>query len=332
MTSTSQAQTALIGLYWADDTTSVVMSVDGKKTVREAVKDSVPELFKKVCNKYGYPNPSETDEKVDVFMNFCPSEVESSADDIKVETLPSRSARTGEVVTAIIRADLDPPPMMSRVLKLQDENAALRISLADELANNDSPAPVSKKKQKKAMTVAAGDVSKQLASMMEEIQKLQKGREQDRVRADEDRAEDRARIFTLENANARLEANAKESASSIAELTRLTAMIAPLHLRVLLDQARLKIVTSCKCQSWEDLRGARRLLELKQHIVSQLDLPMDLTSFVCEFNNVRDKGNRAAHVASATDVRNAVVQQRLGSADRKLLEQLFEFVYGQKID
>lgn len=109
-------------------------------------------------------------------------------------------------------------------------------------------------------------------------------------------------------------------------------MIAPLHLRVLLDQARIKIVADCKYESWEDLRGARRLLELKQYIVNKLDLPMEVTSFVCEFNNVRHKGNKAAHEATAADVRNAVMQQRLGTVDRDLLEQLFEFVFGQKIN
>lgn len=106
-------------------------------------------------------------------------------------------------------------------------------------------------------------------------------------------------------------------------------MIVPLHLHVLLDQAQLKIVTSCKCKSWEDLCGARRLLKLKQHIAHQLDLPMDLTSFVCEFNNVHNKDNKAAHVATAADVQSAVVWQRLGSGDRRLL---FKFVYGQKIE
>jgi len=230
----------------------------------------------------------------------------------------------------IVRATLDPPPTMARVLKLQDENACLRKSLADELANDSGP--VSKKKQKKPSPVVTGDVSQQLASMMEEIRKMQQGRDEDRAKADEDRAEYRARITNLESANARLEANAKEYVSSLTELSRLTAMIAPLHLRVLLDQARIKIVKDCKCNSWEDLRGARRLLELKQHIANQLNLPIDITSFVCEFNNVRDKGNKAAHVATAADVRHAVLQQRLGTADRYLLGQLFEFVYGQKID
>lgn len=116
----------------------------------------------------------------------------------RVETLPSRSASTKEVVSVIVRGTVGPSPMMSRILKLQDENAGLRMSLADELVSDSGSvsgsyhhrhAPVhvllnlrAEKKRKKAATMTIGDVSQQLASMMEEIQKLQKGRDEDRAR------------------------------------------------------------------------------------------------------------------------------------------------------
>lgn len=61
---------------------------------------------------------------------------ESGVETTKVGTLPSRSASTKEVVSVIVRGTVGPSPMMSRILKLQDENSALRKSLADELAND----------------------------------------------------------------------------------------------------------------------------------------------------------------------------------------------------
>jgi hypothetical protein len=48
------------------------------------------------------------------------------------------------------------------------------------------------------MPVTTGD-AQQLASVMEEIRKIQQGRDEDRARADEDRAEYRARIAGLES-------------------------------------------------------------------------------------------------------------------------------------
>jgi hypothetical protein len=62
-----------IGLYWADETTSLVRMVESRKTVQEAVDESVSKLVDQVCDQYGYPNPSTHESDMGVSVNICNS-------------------------------------------------------------------------------------------------------------------------------------------------------------------------------------------------------------------------------------------------------------------
>ncbi|KAF9013560.1 hypothetical protein BDZ89DRAFT_1046782 [Hymenopellis radicata] len=89
---------------------------------------------------------------------------------------------------------------------------------------------------------------------------------------------------------------------------KFTIMIAPLHIRVLLDGARTKIVTQSPYSSWEAFRGSRSIAELKTLIVRNINISPDLSSFICEFSDT----HTAAHTASIQDVRMAILQEPLG--------------------
>ncbi len=106
-------------------------------------------------------------------------------------------------------------------------------------------------------------------------------------------------------------------------------MIAPLHPRVLLDQARLKVVEITKHTSWEDLRDSQ--VRLKSYVAEQSTLSADASSFLCEFSNVRRRGNESADTAARDDIRNAILQSRSTCDEHRLLEQLFRFVYGEDV-
>jgi hypothetical protein len=113
--------------------------------------------------------------------------------------------------------------------------------------------------------------------------------------------------------------------------SQLTLLVGPLHLRVLLDLARLKIIESCGYESWEQLRGTHSITQLTDRVATAVGLSQDLSKFLCEFSNVRRAGNKAAHMASAEDIRNAVLQKDVESSDRKLLEQIYQFVFDRKV-
>lgn len=113
-----------IGLYWADDTTSLVR-VEGRKTIQEAADESVSKLVDQVCDQYGYPDPSthESDRSQCQYLPLFaglwqsvspdhPSDrllleartdestvTDSNVETTKVRTLPSCSASTREVVS-----------------------------------------------------------------------------------------------------------------------------------------------------------------------------------------------------------------------------------------
>lgn len=107
-------------------------------------------------------------------------------------------------------------------------------------------------------------------------------------------------------------------------------MLTPDHLRVLLDETRLKILESVESATWEDFRGSLGIAALKDTVAARTGLSQRLASFVCESNNIRCQGNLAAHSASKDDIREAIMQQDFGN-ERELLGGLFRFVYGEEL-
>ena len=113
-------------------------------------------------------------------------------------------------------------------------------------------------------------------------------------------------------------------------------LLAPLHLRVLLDRARQKLLQEFQCGSWEELRRDRTVYQLADDIANRLaQVPHhpshDSIRFMCSYNNVRREGNVAAHNASLEDIREAVMKKPLETQERRYLEQIFEFLFGQRM-
>ena len=118
--------------------------------------------------------------------------------------------------------------------------------------------------------------------------------------------------------------------------SKLTLALTPLHLRVLLDTARLKILRLLQRDSWEDLRGQQtiaQLLSTLQDHPSLTSVQYPLTSsglnFLCSFNNVRQDGNTAAHTATQQEVRDAVQTKALDKKERRSLENVYAFAYDE---
>ena len=114
-------------------------------------------------------------------------------------------------------------------------------------------------------------------------------------------------------------------------------MITPLHLRVLLDRARVRILEQSDCNSWEDLRGNMTVYELTNSVLDVLQgspyCPSTGTvRFLCSYNNIRRAGNFAAHTADQNEIKAAVTTKVLGSNERECLEQIYRFLYdGQRV-
>jgi hypothetical protein len=131
-----------------------------------------------------------------------------------------------------------------------------------------------------------------------------------------------------------LEAARVQHTSDVDALREVTALLVPLHLRVLLDLARKKVLEHLGYETWEGLRASRSVLQLADTIFNDLkqkgvSYPPSFQSvfFLCSYNNIRRAGNTAAHSAKEDDIRHAVLTQSLDSQDRKCLESLFTYAY-----
>ena len=71
--------------------------------------------------------------------------------------------------------------------------------------------------------------------------------------------------------------------SSPRSKSHILVLIAQIHIHVLLDKAREKIVKESHDASWEDLCNSREISETKQTIASTHSMPDDLTNFNYEF-------------------------------------------------
>ncbi|KAG1851359.1 hypothetical protein F4604DRAFT_2045896 [Suillus subluteus] len=124
-----------------------------------------------------------------------------------------------------------------------------------------------------------------------------------------------------------LDAARIKHAQDVEALREVTMLLVPLHLRVLLDLARRKVLEHLGHDTWEELRASCSIYQLTDVIFNGLKqkgvsyLPShESISFLCSYNNVRRAGNIAAHSAKEDDIRRAVLTQSLESRDRKCLE------------
>ncbi|KAG1753185.1 hypothetical protein EDB19DRAFT_1667848 [Suillus lakei] len=131
-----------------------------------------------------------------------------------------------------------------------------------------------------------------------------------------------------------LEAEKAQHAQDLGALKEVTLLLIPLHLRVLLDLARTKVLEHLGHETWEGLRGGSNVCQLTDTIFNELNRrgvshhPSHKSiSFLCSYNNIRRAGNVAAHSAKEDEVRNAVTTQSLESHDRQCLENLFSYAY-----
>jgi hypothetical protein len=113
--------------------------------------------------------------------------------------------------------------------------------------------------------------------------------------------------------------------------------LTPLHLRVLLDAARKKVLELLHHDSWEELRGERTIAELLKILrnspaISAVQFPPTNSAleFLCSFNNVRRDGNTAAHSATLQEMQDAVRTKALDTKERASLESLYAFAYNAK--
>jgi hypothetical protein len=111
-----------------------------------------------------------------------------------------------------------------------------------------------------------------------------------------------------------------------------------LHLRVLLNSAREKVLQLLCYESWENLCGGQTIAQLLfalQNNPALINIKYPLSNsdleFLCCFNNVCKDGNAAAHTATKEEVRDAVQQKPLEKKERISLEHLFAFTYEEWI-
>ncbi len=106
--------------------------------------------------------------------------------------------------------------------------------------------------------------------------------------------------------------------------------MAPLHIRVLLDCTRQKILAQTPHQSWDAFCVSASMEDLTDMVAQSTNFSPDLSSYICEFSNTRHQVSVVAHTASIEDVRSAVLQKPFDD-ERIYLVQLFSFVYDQPV-
>jgi len=129
-----------------------------------------------------------------------------------------------------------------------------------------------------------------------------------------------------------------ENSASLKSISELTLRLIPLHLRVLLDRTRERILVIMEFDSWDDLVKGQSVEQVTISIIRALTKagiqqspPHDAIRYLCSYNNVRKAGNYHAHNATREEVRDAVLTKELDSWDRTALSYFFQFVFGESI-
>ncbi|KIK42762.1 hypothetical protein CY34DRAFT_106744 [Suillus luteus UH-Slu-Lm8-n1] len=179
-----------------------------------------------------------------------------------------------------------------------------------------------------------GSMHNKIESMGNQIESMR--HENERISTKNDSLHlDNERIHSeLASVRKDLEAARNQHTEDVEALRILTLSLVPLHLRVLLDRARGRILEHLGHESWEGLRSTRSIHQLANEIFNSLKTNRVSYSpsykaiyFLCSYNNIRRAGNAAAHTAKEEEVRHAVQTQPLDSQDREYLENLFRYAY-----
>ncbi|XP_006463034.1 hypothetical protein AGABI2DRAFT_137624 [Agaricus bisporus var. bisporus H97] len=109
-----------------------------------------------------------------------------------------------------------------------------------------------------------------------------------------------------------------------------------LHLRYLLDEARIKVATDLG-ESWDSLHQIckEKSYDLAGYLHSRLanssfPLPKNSIHLICYPNSIRDQGNYAAHNATEDQVHLAIT--RVEAQDKRVaLATLYEYVFKNRI-
>lgn len=234
-------------------------------------------------------------------------------------TLTTNTAASSESSTPVV------PPRKSR--KARKRNATLT-------ANPESTTSL-------PQVAMDSQLKEMLASMQDEIRSIRK--ENERILKENENMHDKIEGICNENESIRnenksirkdLDAARKKHTQDVEALREVTRLLVPLHLRVLLDLARKKVLEHLGHDTWEDLRASRNIYQLTDAIFNGLKqkgvsyLPShESIYFLCSFNDIRRAGNIAAHSATEDDIRHAVLTQSLESRDRECLEGLFTYAY-----
>jgi len=187
-------------------------------------------------------------------------------------------------------------------LVLAETNKRLSNALVDDINNSSSLPSGSGKKQSKKMKLTAQSIDGRLNEMLSLVQdlrdkwekasdKLEKEK-QERERdvqslstqldkeSDKLEKEKQEREMDVKSLSTQLDKERADRKEDVEALRRVTLLITPLHLRVLLDLARQKVLEHLNCASWDDLRENKSVYELAGNIYSVLSCVPTITFVV----------------------------------------------------
>ncbi|KAH7889154.1 hypothetical protein F5I97DRAFT_478209 [Phlebopus sp. FC_14] len=311
---------------WMDPLTTQRSLVHPTLTVEQVVGAVKQDVISNVEKAYGLTLDDTANMDTQYFPHANPSD--------SVSSFP-------QLVSLITPTEAQSRHIKERLSSLQaaeKENQDLRIrnrDLANSLVDTLNTPTSSTSKPKSGKGKAKGkekpqqeedndsDSIKELRGMIEQLHEaLAKEKAE---RAEELAKEKAERIAEMAKEKA-------DRADDIEALRQVTVSLIPLHLRVLLDLGRKKVLDILNADSWEDLRGERNVYQLADVVMSGLAKVQSrpsrgAISFLCSYNNVRRQGNAAAHTAAEDEIRAAVMSKPIGSQDRKFLEQIFSFIF-----
>jgi len=117
-------------------------------------------------------------------------------------------------------------------------------------------------------------------------------------------------------------------------LKKVTLLIMPMHVRVLLDLTYQRILKDLKFETWEDLRQNRNIPELADTIFHSLDRftrpSYETLVLVCLYSNVRRDSFLADYGGFQYDVKDTLNMEPICSEDRCTLANLYTYAFDEE--
>ncbi|KAG6855648.1 hypothetical protein H0H87_012666 [Tephrocybe sp. NHM501043] len=197
------------------------------------------------------------------------------------------------------------------LVKLHQDAAQGREALVENVVLKSAPSSSKKKGKGKGATATESQMAGQMAELMRKIERMEISNGEE-----------------IQGLKSEIQGLKSENKYLVERVTTVEKTLQKLHRRIILDQARDKVLETCQLDRNQFATPELLLSAVKTRLpASPPVLSVEALDLIFLSNRIRDEGNVAAHEARHEDVGIAILSSSLTEVQRMTLREVYEYMH-----